>query len=112
MEGELVVTKVDTKSNLADMFTKVLDCVPFEYLRQQTMNLFVRAVTACIPRARRSIVGAVVRLLSNYGGVFAGMADSTYGRTNVESIGREYERGRDAVCNVPYVRVARRPSGS
>ena len=42
VEGELVVAKVDTKSNLADMFTKVLDRVPFEHLRRQVMNVFVR----------------------------------------------------------------------
>ena len=49
----LVVTKVATADNLADMFTKVLDPIPFLKLRKVVMNTLVRAATAVVPRARR-----------------------------------------------------------
>ena len=52
-EGTLVVTKVPTEDNLADMFTKVLDRIPFVKLRRLVMNLLVRSVTAVTPRANR-----------------------------------------------------------
>ena len=37
--GIVKVTKIGTKDNLADLFTKVLDRVPFESLRRGVMNL-------------------------------------------------------------------------
>ena len=40
--------------NLADMFTKVLDRIPFVKLRKLVLNVVVRAATMVMPRARRS----------------------------------------------------------
>ena len=37
--GDVVVTKCHTSENLADMFTKVLESKPFQYLRRLTMNI-------------------------------------------------------------------------
>ena len=47
------MTKVGTADNLADMFTKVLDRVPFEKLRKLTMNILVRSATLVSPRSMR-----------------------------------------------------------
>ena len=49
-----MVTKVHTDDNLADMFTKVLDRVPFVKLRKLVLNIVVRAATMVMPRARWS----------------------------------------------------------
>ena len=57
VEGEIAVTKVDTSDNLADMFTKVLDAVPFGKLRKLVMNTVLRAATYIVPRARRERAG-------------------------------------------------------
>ena len=57
VEGELAVTKCDTADNLADMFTKVLDSVPFAKLRKLVMNTVLRAATYIVPRARRERAG-------------------------------------------------------
>ena len=54
VDQTLVVTKVHTDDNLADMFTKVLDRIPFDKLRKLMMNLLVRLATMVMPRARRS----------------------------------------------------------
>ena len=54
MDQTLVVTKVHTDDNLADMFTKVLDRIPFDKLRKLMMNLLVRSATMVMPRARRA----------------------------------------------------------
>jgi hypothetical protein len=37
--GDCVVTKIDTKENWADIFTKPLPKAVFEYLRRQLMGL-------------------------------------------------------------------------
>ena len=42
---ELVVTKIHTSENLADMFTKVLDRDPYEKLRRLVMQLVRVGVT-------------------------------------------------------------------
>ena len=42
------------RDNLADMFTKVLDRIPFVKLRKLVLNVVVRAATMVMPRARRS----------------------------------------------------------
>ena len=52
-DDTLVCLKIPTESNLADMFTKVLDRTPFVKLRKLVMNLLVRAATAVVPRANR-----------------------------------------------------------
>ena len=48
-----VPTRPGTSDNLADLFTKVLDRVPFEKLRGLTMNLLACAVRFLGPRAKR-----------------------------------------------------------
>ena len=53
VEGEIVVTKVHTDDNLADMFTKVLDRTPYSKLRGLVLNTVVRAASAVLPRSRR-----------------------------------------------------------
>ena len=53
----LRVEKVPTADNLADMFTKVLDSVPFAKLRKLVMNTVLRAATYIVPRARRERAG-------------------------------------------------------
>ena len=53
VEGELLVDKVASAENLADMFTKALPRVPFQYLRHQVMNLMARGAVLPVPRARR-----------------------------------------------------------
>jgi len=45
VEGYLVVTKVHTSDNLADLMTKVLDRVPFESLRKRALHLLRFGVT-------------------------------------------------------------------
>ena len=52
-DDSIRVEKVHTSENLADMLTKVLDRVPFEYLRKHTMNLLVRAASSVAPRSSR-----------------------------------------------------------
>ena len=52
VEGELAVTKCDTADNLADMFTKVLDSVPFAKLHKLVMNTVLRAATRTSFHAR------------------------------------------------------------
>ena len=52
--GETILSKVHTGSNVADMFTKVLDRIPFDKLRKLMMNLLVRSATMVMPRARRA----------------------------------------------------------
>ena len=52
-DDTLVCLKIPTESNLADMFTKVLDRTPSVKLRKLVMNLLVRAATAVVPRANR-----------------------------------------------------------
>ena len=52
-DGTLVVTKVDTNDNLADLFTKALARDPFTKLRKLVMNILAHGVVAPVPRARR-----------------------------------------------------------
>ena len=52
VEGEIIVTKVHTDDNLADMFTKVLDRT-YSKLRGLVLNTVVRAASAILPRSRR-----------------------------------------------------------
>ena len=54
VEGEIIVTKVHTDDNLADMFTKVLDRTPYAKLRGLVRNIVVRAASAVVPRSRRT----------------------------------------------------------
>ena len=49
---ELVVTKVRTNDNLADMLTKSLDPTPYSKLRRELMNLKVRSVSCPRPKRR------------------------------------------------------------
>ena len=56
VQGVLVVEKVPTEDNLADMFTKVLDRIPFVKLRRLTLILVIRAASAVAPRSRRDRV--------------------------------------------------------
>ena len=51
--GMVEVKYVATDENTADVFTKILDRVPFTKLRKLVMNLLVRSVTAVVPRANR-----------------------------------------------------------
>ena len=57
VQGDLVVEKVPTEDNLADMFTKALDRIPFEKLRGLVMNLLARGVAFLAPRGKRSDAG-------------------------------------------------------
>ena len=50
----LVVTKVPTADNLADLFTKALDRDPFTKLRTLVLNILAKGVLAPVPRARRA----------------------------------------------------------
>ena len=50
----LVVTKVPTADNLADVFTKALDRDPFTKLRTLVLNILAKGVLAPVPRARRA----------------------------------------------------------
>ena len=48
-----MVTKIGTKDNLADLFTKGLDRDPFTRLVKLVVNILVHGVTRVVPRARR-----------------------------------------------------------
>ena len=50
----LVVTKIPTADNLADMFTKALDRDPFTKLRTLVLDILAKGVLALVPRARRA----------------------------------------------------------
>ena len=53
IEGHLRLEKVGTDDNLADMFTKVLDRVPFEKFRRLVMNVLATGVQYLAPRGKR-----------------------------------------------------------
>ena len=53
IEGHLRLDKVGTDDNLADMFTKALDRVPFEKLRKLMMNILSSGVSFLAPRGKR-----------------------------------------------------------
>ena len=53
IEGHLVLDKVPTEDNLADMMTKALDRVPFEKLKKLTMNILAAGVWFLSPRGKR-----------------------------------------------------------
>ena len=50
----LVVTKVPTADNLADLFTKALDRDPFTKLRTLVLNILAKGILAPVPRALRA----------------------------------------------------------
>ena len=54
IEGHLKLEKVGTDDNLADMFTKALDRVPFEKLKGLVMNLLATGVWFLSPRGKRA----------------------------------------------------------
>ena len=54
IEGHLKLVKVGTDDNLADMFTKALDRVPFEKLRGLVMNVLAAGVWFLSPRGKRA----------------------------------------------------------
>ena len=53
-EGVLRIEKVATDDNLADLFTKALDRVPFEKLRKLVVNLLSAGVWFLSPRGKRA----------------------------------------------------------
>ena len=55
-DEEIVVVKVHTDDNLADLLTKPLHALPYAKLRRGIMNLLVRLAT-CLPvrRPRKSV---------------------------------------------------------
>ena len=53
IEGHLRLEKVATEDNLADIFTKALDRIPFEKLRKGVMNLLASGVWFLAPRGKR-----------------------------------------------------------
>ena len=57
IEGHLRLEKVGTDDNLADMFTKALDRIPFDKLRKGVMNILVNAVMFLAPRGKRTRSG-------------------------------------------------------
>jgi len=57
-DGTLTVTKVDTLDNLADLFTKALDAIPFTKLSKLVLNVLARGAIYLIPRARRATAKA------------------------------------------------------
>ena len=54
IEGHLQMEKVASEDNLADIFTKALDRVPFEKLKRLVMNTLVSGVQFLAPRGRRA----------------------------------------------------------
>ena len=46
-DGTLVVTKISTNDNLADIFTKALARNPFTKLRKLVMNILAQGVRCC-----------------------------------------------------------------
>ena len=57
VEGVHVVTKIGTKNNLADLFTKGLDRETFNRLAKRVMNIVIHGITRILPRARRATHG-------------------------------------------------------
>ena len=57
VEGVHVVTKIGTKNNLADLFTKGLDRETFTRLAKRVMNMIIHGITRILPRARRATHG-------------------------------------------------------
>ena len=53
IEGHLRLEKVGTDENLADVFTKVLDRIPFEKFRRLVMNVLLGGVQYLAPRGKR-----------------------------------------------------------
>ena len=51
--GDIIVEKVHTDDNLADLLTKPLHAIPFAKLRRLIMNLVVRLATSLPVRRRR-----------------------------------------------------------
>ena len=54
VEGHIRLDKVPSEDNLADMFTKALDRLPFEKLRKGVMNILASGVWFLAPRGKRS----------------------------------------------------------
>ena len=54
IEGHLNLEKVASADNLADMFTKALDRIPFEKLRNLVVNLLVSGVWFLGPHGKRA----------------------------------------------------------
>ena len=52
-EGHLRLEKVASEDNLADIFTKALDRIPFEKLRKLVVNLLFSGVSYLAPRGKR-----------------------------------------------------------
>ena len=57
VQGHHVVTKIGTKNNLADLFTKGLDRETFTHLAKRVLNIIIQGITRIIPRARRATQG-------------------------------------------------------
>ena len=54
VQGHHTVTKIGTKDNLADLFTKGLDLETFTRLAKRVLNIIIHGITRIIPRARRT----------------------------------------------------------
>ena len=50
----LRVTKISTLDNLADMFTKVLDRIPFTKFKRLVLNILAMGASWSVPRKHRA----------------------------------------------------------